>query len=212
MGKNGRHLDIYKFRNTCLFIYLFIHWLDRCPTQLNCEVFVRGKTQRTSTHLIPDSLHLKSFHHFRTYGCYSCTHNSVCSLLARCRASVKTHTQTYTNTHTDPLASFSFIFRNGMETEWNYLTMLAWYQAKAHITNSQRLNRCIDRFLVILNRFRGPRINLVASVLIQSDTDLYRWIITPLIFMFYMNGILPQILCLFGFYILCWSCIMFDPK
>ena len=161
MGKNGRHLDIYKFRNTCLFIYLFIHWLDRCPTQLNCEVFVRGKTQRTSTHLIPDSLHLKSFHHFRTYGCYSCTHNSVCSLLARCRASVKTHTQTYTNTHTDPLASFSFIFRNGMETEWNYLTMLAWYQAKAHITNSQRLNRCIDRFLVILNRFRGPRIDVV---------------------------------------------------
>ena len=45
---------------------------------------------------------------------------------------------------------------------------------KLYSTDSQRLNRCIDRFLVILNRFRGPRINSVASVLIQSDTDLYR--------------------------------------
>ena len=55
-------------------IYLFIYRLDRCSTQLkNCEAFVRGKTQRTSTRLISDLLHLNLS--------YSLTHISGCSLV-----------------------------------------------------------------------------------------------------------------------------------
>ena len=46
-----------------------------------------------------------------------------------------------------------YSFRIRMKTEGNQFTMLSWYQAKAHSTDSQRLNRCIHRLLVIINRF-----------------------------------------------------------
>ena len=45
------------------------------------------------------------------------THNSGCSLLARRRGCAEARPQTYTNTHTVHLASFSFIFRIRMEWE-----------------------------------------------------------------------------------------------
>ena len=66
-----------------------------------------------------------------------------------------------------------------MEMEWNDIRL------KLHSTDSQRLHLCIDRFLVFwfrfFNRFRDPRIDVVASVLIQAVTDMYRWIVTPLV-------------------------------
>ena len=45
MWKNGRHLHL-----EIRVYYLFIDRLDRCPTQLNCEAFVRGKQDPKDFH------------------------------------------------------------------------------------------------------------------------------------------------------------------
>ena len=49
--------------------------------------------------------------------------------------------QTCANTH-GPAQFISYILRIRIKTEWNELTMLSWYQAKAK-TDSKRLNRQI---------------------------------------------------------------------
>ena len=95
-----------------------------------------NKTQRTCTRLISDLLvHGKSFHRFRTYGCYSPTPNSGCSLLARCRV--------HAETHVDLPASLSFIFPDAYGNGIKSIDCLD-IRLKLHSTDSQRLNRCID--------------------------------------------------------------------
>ena len=169
--KNGKH--IHTFRTTCLFIWLFIDFIAVLHNFKNSKAFgnipllIRPKGL---LHIWWYQICWWTENRFTVFGQMAVFHTLTTLVVPYLRA----------NIHRDPPTSLSFIFRIRMETECNEVTMLSWYQAKASLNDLQCLNRCIDRFLVILNRFRGPRIDVVAPVLIQPDTVSYQWIVTPL--------------------------------